>query len=206
MATPWTVPKNLTGKTLAILASGPSMTRDISCVLLERGIPAIAVNSTAVMVAPWAQMVYAADTSWWSKYHDQIDPSRIKITCNDSVPFPDVKLIKQTGNRGFDPNPSHVRMGKNSGYQAVHIGLHTGASRILLFGLDMTLKYGVHCHGLHPNGLDNPSQYFFDKCLPYWNDLVDPAHVRNCEIINCSSISKITCFQKRTIEEILPCL
>lgn len=202
MATPWVIPKMWDKKTVVILASGPSLSKDVveAVRAVRKRVKTICINNT-YQLTPWADMLYAADSAWWYKYPEARKNDYLKVTCNNSVPFRDVLLVRNTGKTGFDPNPGCLRDGRNSGYQATHIAMHAGASKILLCGVDMTIKHGVHWHGLHEPGLSNPSEEFLTRCREYWKGLVGPSKVLRCEIVVCSAISALTCFRRSTIKE-----
>ena len=55
------------GQTVAILASGPSMSQAVADRVGEAKVCVVAVNTT-VKLAPWADMLYAADDFWIVKY------------------------------------------------------------------------------------------------------------------------------------------
>jgi hypothetical protein len=74
MTTAWSVPPEWVGETAAILASGPSLTRE-QCEAVRGKAKVIAVNNQAIdtdcdgvrvpAMAPWADVLYAADAKWW---------------------------------------------------------------------------------------------------------------------------------------------
>ena len=183
------------------MGSGPSLSREDVQRVRELDLRSIAINTIAIDYAPWSDFVYAADTAWWTKYYGCLVRSSCKITCNDSVQFADVHLLRNTGIKGFDPDSRCIRTGQNSGYQALHIALQTGASRVLLLGIDMTIEHGLHCHGPHPKGLSNPTEKYFQRCLTHWGDLRKAADSIGCEVINCSRFSKLECFPKMTLSQ-----
>ena len=55
---------DLSGQTVAILAGGPSITREQCDVVRERGWYAIAINETW-RLAQWAPALYGCDWQWW---------------------------------------------------------------------------------------------------------------------------------------------
>ena len=190
MATPWKVPPMWQGKTVAILASGPSLTPEQCSHVAAAGLPAIAINDT-FRLAPWADMLYAADTGWW-RYHaqDALKFQGLKVTAHESCEFPAVKLLKRSGDLGFDPDPRFIRTGGNSGYQALHIAIHAGAARVLLLGYDMNASAGAHWHGQHPRPLRNTDPETYKR----WVSRFSALSGRGAEILNCTPGSALTCF------------
>jgi hypothetical protein len=107
-----------------------------------------------------------------------------------------VKFLRPSGRDGYDPTPGCVRTGLNSGYQSTHLAMQAGATKILLFGLDMSVKHGVHWHGPHVGGLGNPDENLFRICRRHFATLADAARKMGVEIINCSEISELDTFPK----------
>lgn len=191
------VPRMFEGETVAVLASGPSMSQEVADAV--RGIPCIAVNDT-FRLAPWAAILYAADRRWWLANPDAMEFPGVKIA-SPVGPGGDVKVLRQSGSVGFDPNPSMVRSGGNSGYQAVHVAIQAGAKRILLLGFDM---HGTHFFGLHTKkaegrALGNPNEQKFRV----WIDRFGALRNRGAEIINCTPGSALDAFPKMSLDEVM---
>ena len=198
-ATPWKVPRMWQGKTVAILATGPSLTPQQCSIVAAAGLPAIAINDS-FRLAPDAAMLYAADGAWWTHHaQDALKFPGLKVTAQDSCVFRQVLLLKPTGTEGFDPDPACLRTGGNSGYQAIHIAIHAGASRILLLGFDMSAAKGAHWFGKHPAPLRNtvPSSY------EAWKGRFPALAGRGAEIINCTPGSALTCYPAQALEDAL---
>ncbi len=164
-------------------------------------LPAIAVND-AYVLAPDADMLYAADADWWQANPQARQFRGLMVTVGESR-YPEVLCLKASGAEGFDPDPACIRLGGNSGYQALHIGLHGKASRILLFGYDMHADTDHHWFGRHRGGLRNTHQDDFPRWAARMTQLADAAKDRGVEIINCSMGSKITAFPIRPLEDVL---
>jgi len=111
-----------------------------------------------------------------------------------------VHAVNVTGVRGYDSVIGNVRTGMNSGYQALHVAMQTGASKILLLGVDFTLRHGIHWHGAHVTGLGNPSERLFDRCRNMFTELATVAQSLGTEVVNCSDLSTVTAFRKSSLE------
>ena len=108
-----------------------------------------------------------------------------------------------TGRRGFDPDPTAVRTGSTSGYQAVHVAAHTGAARILLCGFDYRHTGGEkHWHGDHVAGLRNTDPDLWPTWISHFESLRDQLPA-GCEVINCTPGSAITAFRRMDLETAL---
>ncbi len=67
--------------------------------------------------------------------------------------------------------PGEIGSGGNSGFQAVNVALQFGARDIALAGYDLACERGLHWHGPHPAGLNNPTA----KTLAEWRQRLDDA-------------------------------
>ncbi len=200
VATPWRVPRLWEGRTVAILASGPSMSLAVANAVRAAGIPSIAINDT-YRLAPWADMLYACDANWWRHHaEDALKFAGLKVTCDDDhVSFDAVLHLKQTGDSGFDPDPSCIRTGNNSGYQALHVAIHAGARRVLLCGFDMQ---GGHWFGSHPEGLTDAVPDVHRKFfIPEFETLAPMLPSLGVEVVNCTPNSALRCFQMGNLDD-----
>lgn len=86
------------------------------------------------------------------------------------------------------------RGGGNSGFQALNLAVQFGAKRIILVGFDMRLDLGVHWHGPHGKGLNNPRDILFAS----WRDALNGAAASlaglGVEILNASPVSALTAY------------
>lgn len=93
--------------------------------------------------------------------------------------------------------------GGNSGFQAINLAAQFGAARIVLVGFDMRLDRGVHWHGKHPPGLNNPH----DIHLTRWRRAIDGAAPNlaalGIQVWNASPVSALTAFPIVSIEDAL---
>lgn len=98
-----------------------------------------------------------------------------------------------------------VGWGGNGGFHAVNLAAQFGARRIVLVGFDMTLANGVHWHGRHPAGLNNPSA----RNLAKWAATLDAAAPslaeRGIEVVNTAADSALEAYPKMPFEDALAC-
>jgi hypothetical protein len=99
-------------------------------------------------------------------------------------------------------DPSAVRTGFNSGYQAINLAVHLGASRIVLLGYDMRVdqkrRSRDHFFGQHPDHTVPPVA----ACLTAFKTLVKPLAEVGVEIVNCTSGSALVSFPMRPLAEV----
>lgn len=195
----WAVPRCWPGETVAVFATGPSLSQEVCDKVRDAGLNAIAVND-AYRLAPWAGFLFASDLLWWRTHAEAVkDFSGHKVTTQPGRDIDGVHRLRRTEYDGYDPNPSHLRFGGNSGYQAVHLAIHTGAARILLCGFDMHTRGGIHFFGKHAEPLHNPT----DNRMSRWAARFKNLNGHGAQIINCTPGSALTCFENRELDEVL---
>lgn len=214
MTTPWSVPRDWKGQTAAILASGPSLTRE-QCEAVRDKCRVIAVNNQGIdtvdsvsgqlvqAMAPWADVLFAADIKWWNHYQDRaLKFEGRKVCIVHRRNFPQVYSLQRSSELVFDPRPTHLVFGGNSGYMALHLAVHFGAKRILLCGYDMKDSGGrKHWFGNHSGKLNSKARYHywirsFDRLAPRLAKM-------KVEVINCSTNTALRCFPRTTLEKAL---
>lgn len=182
------------GATVVILASGPSLCQgDVDLVRDKTRV--IAVND-AYRLAPWADALYAADEKWW-RWHDGVPGFRgLKFSI---APKPKgwsvAQVLRNTGRTGLELDPTGLRTGYNSGYQAINLAVHLGAARIVLLGFDMQ---GDHFFGSHRDG----SRPAFSHCLSAFPTLVEPLAAAGVEIVNATRATKLMAFPRVVLEDV----
>lgn len=189
--------------TVVCIGSGPSLTsEDVAYV---RGKARVIVINTTWQLAPWADVLYAADEPWWRYYQGvpqfhgmkfSIEPSH-RPSCHR--PEWGVTILRNTGPLGLELKPTGLRTGRNSGYQAIGLAYHLGASRIVLLGYDMR---GGHWHPEHPAGVRKsvPVSSFRHA----FTTLAGPLKERGVTVVNCSRRTALTAFPQMPLEEALP--
>ena len=153
-------------------------------------------------LAPWADILYAADVKWWRHYHERaLRFAGRKVTIRKTLPWPEVYSLEQsTEHASLDPRPTHLVHGGNSGYQAIHLAVHLGASRILLLGFDM--KNGRcgrrHWFGDHGGKLNSRGSYA--TWLSAFDKLSRSLAHRKVEVVNCTPDTALRSFKRAPLE------
>lgn len=194
----WSVPRMWEGRTVAILASGESMSQIVADQVLRADLPTIVVNST-YRLARWAALLYGADAQWWSETRAAREFPGLKVSVEE---VPGVMRLRHTGVSGFDPDPAALRSGGNSGYAALHLAVHAGAARVLLCGFDMR---GGHWHGEHPHPLRNTIEEMYPRWIARFAELAHILAGRGVDVVNCTPDSALECFRCQGLEETLAC-
>lgn len=177
---------DFTGKTVAVIASGPSLAQ-ADCDLVESaGIPAIAVN-TSWRMARFAGVIYAGDAVWWDVNIADIDIPAQRWTCSRQA------HLKHGVNLHSVVGPY------NSGARAVQFALENHAKRLILLGCDCSLENGIHWHGRHEQ-TNNPTNHKVRQWHAHFGRVSRIAASRGVPIINCSRKTALRCFPIRDLE------
>jgi hypothetical protein len=192
----WTIPRKFEGGTMAVLASGPSMSQELADQVHAAGVPAIAVNTT-FRLAPWAWMLYGADAAWWQNTPGALEFRGQKLSCEQVRGIP---RIGQAGRVGYTDDPALVYTFSNSGAQAIQIAAKSGARRILLLGMDMS---GGHWHGEHPAPLRRTDPDLYPVWRGHMAVLAKALADRGVEVLNCSPESALECWPKVSLEDVV---
>ena len=205
----WTVPREWDGLTAVCVGGGESLTnKQVDRVIWARRlnrIRIIGVNNAYEKFRNSLDVLYAADFRWWSWHWGDVESllcAKVTVDKAAKKEWPSLLYLEPTEEpithtlEGFDPDPSHLRTGKNGGYQAIHLAAHYGAKRILLIGYD---QKGGHWHEPHRV----PQADIFDLCRRFWPTLATAMVERGIEVINCSPGSALETFPMANLEDVL---
>ncbi|GAG61285.1 unnamed protein product [marine sediment metagenome] len=192
----WEVEPEWPETTYVVIGGGPSLTPGQVDQCQRDHVRVIAVND-AYKLAPWADVLHGADARWWKRNKGILEFGGIRSAlCWDAVegifyPGWDVGLYRgmralaSTGVTGLEMwHHRAVRNGGNSGYQAINLAAHLGASRIILLGFDLKPAtdgrhhwFGDHADWSPPNYIAMHMGFFF---------LPQAAKDAGVEIVNCT--------------------
>lgn len=194
------VPRAWPCSTVAILATGPSLRAADAELCREVGCRVLAIKD-AIRIAPLADAMYfsGADAGqWWQRNRAAIQSFQgLKFTL-DRRARELATVIASTGELGLELDPSGVRTGRNSGYQAINVAVHLGASRVILLGYDMHAVHGRdHWFGAHPYQTTAP----YDAFLRCFESIVAPLQANRIDVVNATPDSSLTCFPIMTLTE-----
>lgn len=174
------------GKVVAVIASGPSLTIGDCQAIHNAGLPTIAVNSSWKL-ARFSDVIYAGDACWWDAYGKEIDIPAERWTHNPNV-------AQQYGIHANGKGQSVL----NSGYRAIELAISFGAARVILLGFDCSVRQGSHWHGDHSK-TKNPD---VSRCNE-WARQFSRMQLGRVEVINCSRSTALTCFPCMSLEDAL---
>jgi hypothetical protein len=169
-----------------------------------RGIARVIAINAAYYLAPWADVLYAADARYWAHLQGAPDFLGAKYSLEAAAAkWPGVRVLKNLGTQGLAVDPSGLKSGGNSGYQAINLAVHFGAARILLLGYDMGPRRGQdHFNQYYPSRSTPPYSLF----LRHFESIVPPLRAAGIEVVNCTPGSSLKCFPQQRLAEALPAL
>jgi hypothetical protein len=183
-----------------IVASGPSA-KDADLELVRGRAKVIVINSSW-RLAPWADVLYACDCKWWNANKEAFAFAGLKITqsenCSDRL-----HTVRVLSGAQISTDRGRIGGGGNSGFQACNLAVQFGARPLVLVGFDMRLDLGVHWHGAHGPGLNNPNEERVKRWRQYL-DQAAPAFARlGVRVINASPVSALRAYPKMNLAEAL---
>ncbi|KRS17529.1 hypothetical protein [Roseovarius indicus] len=187
-----------------IVASGPSA-GGVPIEMARGRAKVIAINNSWEL-APWADILFACDAKWWDRHQGCPDFEGLKLC----IEKPACKrwgvghvTCMKPDDRFFHEPKGTVGWGGNSGFHCLNLGVQFGVKRILLVGYDMHIKNGLHWHGSHLSGLNNPTAGNAER----WRKSLDAAHKEiaktGVEVLNCSPISALQKYPKAVFEDVI---
>lgn len=191
------------------LASGPSQCQeDIDAV---RGHGTVVAINNQLLAAPWADILFSCDSSWWEHYSDPAKEPEFALALRT---FQGEKLssdakAKKCGamfiprEDGIGLGRKAIRTGSNSGYQVINLAWMRGARTIVLLGYDMgwTPEGKRHNHKDHPAPLGNFG--LPDMCARAFPPLANDLKAEGVRIINCSRRTALRCFERMSLSQAL---
>lgn len=141
------------------------------------------------------------DRSWWNEYGLEIrSPAELWTTNREAARVYNLNLINGEPGGGLSSRPNTIKLGGNSGFQALGLALHFGAAKVVLLGYDMQLTNGrTHWHGDHPR-LGNPLPIRMREWLLRFGEL---ARATRVPILNASRATALQCFPRVSLDEAL---
>jgi hypothetical protein len=193
------------GETVALIGSGPSLTQE-QCNTV-RSLNTIAVND-AWILAPWADVLYFADHRWLVWHCEALASFKgvkVSIEQHMQVEFPpDVHVLRNLDNgdpAGLSLDPTGIKTGCNSGYQALNLAVLLGAKRIILLGYDYRFDGSrSHFFGDHPvPTFENHLPGYAQKFSTIENKLIE----LGIEVLNATPGTALNAFPKVSLEDVI---
>ena len=168
---------------------------------------------------PWADALYGCDWEWWKQNNGapEFEGMKLSVDANAVKRWPEINKMEL--NKHDDRlellKSGTVGWSGNSGFQAYNLAIQIFQSqsekvrrrhkKLILIGYDMSVERGLHWHGDHPHGMNNPKAanvVRWRRCLDATAGVVDSIGI---QVINCSKHSALQNFPKMSLKEAMQC-
>jgi hypothetical protein len=199
----WSVPPIWQGHTVFILGCGPSL-RGFDPTHIRGLGPVIVINDSFELI-PYADCLYFCDRKWWISREEKVRRTfhgSCMVTLESQITG--VHALRCSGQDGLELDPTALRTGSNSGYQAINLAVHFGAKKIILLGYDMR----VDGHQMHWNIRPERQQpTTFQQTLnvmnAYFPTLKEPLEQLGITVINANPLSWLKVWPQQPLHEIV---
>jgi hypothetical protein len=191
------------GQTAVVIAAGGSARETVSRMPWR---PRAIVVNRSHELAPWADVLYAADGAFWRHYAEARAFAGLKV----SVTSTEQEFKRHGLVRAHVDRAGHGRVlrspvgtlgaGGNSGFQAVNLAAQLGARRVVLIGFDFK---GRHWHDDHAKPLRNPDPSGMLRWVGHMDAAAEQYRAWGVEIVNASPVSALRAYPRVPIEEAL---
>jgi len=181
------------GRTVVVVASGPSLTQEDCETVRASGLP-VFVTNTMFQRFPSADVLVAHDSKWWKVYRAEVAATfkGRQFHCN----------APHTGDRKASAALLQYRSFGNSGTAAISLAVLAGAKKVVLLGCDCQRTNGAtHSHGDHPPELSNARS--IDKWPRKFEKVADYARRKGCVVVNASRSTLLECFPRVSLKSAL---
>ena len=144
------------------------------------------------------------DDQFYDWYEEDIRRFKgMKFTHSWNKKRDDVTFAKNLGPLGLsDDFDDGLHHGGNSAYLALNLAYVMGGNPIYLLGIDMSYKSGkTHFPDGYPKD-DKIGEERFNHMIRAFNYTSEILKEKGVKVYNCSSISKLTCFEHYDINDI----
>ena len=215
------------GQAAVLIGTGPSLNaKQIEIVKSykeENKCKVFTINN-AYEVAPFSDVHFAGDASWWEIYYKASDKLR-DMGADKYTWYPDTARkfnlkyiagdLRKPG-LSFDPSIIHIN---GSGPSSINLAMHYGVNRLLLIGHDM--KYADDYNGHNKKSGATPRHFFgeypeplrqwpkvgvsqsgtLDCLIKIYNNMTSDLKAAKMQVINCTPGSALSTFPMADLEE-----
>lgn len=177
--------------------------------------PIVALINDTYKLAPWADLLYAADARWWNHHAPQFNGEKWTTKRDDPTKRTIYKISDSTIRRmgllnmpgcyadGLSFDPQVIHFGGNSGFQLLNLVILAGAKNIGLLGYDMQPDQNdpekMHFFGNHPKGFSSPKSCF-KRWIENFNIAAGQLRGTDIRVVNLTRRTALDCFPQMTIE------
>lgn len=199
----WSVPRAWVGERCFVLCGGESLKaqRDLVPHLTGR----ILAVKHGVLLRPDADVLFFA-----GERPAEIAPPLLKVFTGEHI------VVRGRGHQVFPPHAKRVWRtathealsadptmvaGYDAGTSAINLAALFGATEIIVLGYDM--RGGRWFTGEVAHYLPNPPESDFQRHMSTLPRIAQDAARKGIRIVNCSPISRVTCFERQPLEAFL---
>lgn len=199
----WSVPREWPGERCFVICGGESVKAQKP--LIAQITWRIVAVKHAVLLRPDADVLFFA-----GERPAEIAPPLLKVFRGEHIVvrgrghqvFPDhAKRVWRTAtHERLSAEPTMVA-GFDAGTSAINLAVLFGATEIVLLGFDMV--GGRWFNGEVRHFLPNPPESDFQRHMSVLPSIAEDAKAKGIRIVNCSPISRVTCFERQPLEAML---
>lgn len=194
--------KNNEFKTAICIASGPSLT--LEDVEYCRGKGTVYAVKECHILAPWADVLYAADGDWWEKFKGCPEFAGRRWTVDPEIAIKySLNCIKYETKLLWSTDPCVIATGHNSGFQAINLAALHGHERIILLGYDMGHAPGMDKHWWEQEHPRESRYSNYKKWIEHMDKAAPLIKQSGIEVLNATRCTAITCFPQVNLREVL---
>lgn len=202
----WKVPRYHPDSIICCIGGGPSLAGfDLEPIRQAGpGVATIAINNSAVTIAPWAEFVFFGDGRWWRWNGAKIAEDyagRIVTASAAVIRDGRVLRINKEYNGPVSADPTSV-CGIDSGAMSTNLAYHLGARRIVLLGYDMKFAEDGRSHHHDPHEFPSIEQNYVEKFAPQFPAMVEFYRKQGIEVVTCTPTT-LDCVPLVSLEEAL---
>lgn len=201
----WHIPPLWEGERVFVIGGGTSV-RSQNIEQL-RGHRVVVIN-TSYEVAPFADLLFFADTRWWHAHREKLKSFKGMIATTSASLQSEPRLLRLRKVRplehdeGLHTTPGHVII-QRTGLQAVfNILFHMRVKTIVLVGFDMQRDEQGKAHHHAPHEWDvKPGNRTWDIQMKQLAIMVEPLRQAGIEVLNASPNSRLAFWPRVTLED-----
>lgn len=199
------------GATAVIIASGESLTEEQCAKVQEwqsNPLRRVAAINTSFRRAPWADILYACDGTWWdavdaktgvtyfAEASQYFAPSEMWTQDKKAADKYNLRWVKSQNGEGVSKRRGVIHQGANSAFQVMNLLYLSGVRKFILLGVDCK---GGHWHGKHPQSIDRGHPY--GEWKKAFASMARDFNAEGVEVVNCSPGTALKAFPVGNLEE-----
>jgi len=199
----WSVPREWVGERCFIICGGASVRAQRALIPRLKG-RVIAVKQ-AVYLRPDADVLWIGGESMNELALPLLPVFRgtyaaVRGKSCRRLPASVLRVGRWKDHTTLSDRQTHVT-GYDSGTSAINLAYHFGVSEVILIGYDMT--GGRWFTGEHPHPMPQiPESHFVGHMAPL-PKLAEDCLRKGLRVVNCSPVSRVTCFERKPLEAFL---